>query len=295
MLHLIKEGDFMKIAYITDSGTGFSIDQMAEKQIFSLPLQISVNGKNMFDLEQITVGNVISNLKDDLNMATSLPSLGLMENLFDKIKEEGFEKVIAVPICSGLSGTMNALYLSAQDHAMPITCIDTYTTAYVQEYCIEYLKKHISDEGMDEAEAIKKVNEIINSCDTLLVPTDLKHLSKSGRLTPVAFRIASLLNIKPILRISKETNGKIDLIDKVRTFKRALDRTLDIMKSKIDSDDYIIHIVHVDNYGDALTFKEKVEKIFPNNEISINALCSPVAIHTGLGCIAVQYYKKLEK
>lgn len=283
----------MKIAYITDSGTGLSIDEMAKKQIFSLPLQISVNGKNYFDLEQISVADVINNLKLDANMTTSLPSLGLIEDLFDKLKEEGFEKVIAVPICSGLSGTMNALYLAAQNHAMPITCIDTYVTAYVEEYCIEYLRKRITDENVEETQAIKEVNEIIDSCDTLLIPTDLKHLSKSGRLTPIAYRIASLLNIKPILRISKETNGKIDVIDKVRTFKRALQKALNIMLERIDSEDYIIHIVHVDAYGDALTFKEAVAKAFPNNEITIDALCSPVAIHTGLGCIAIQYYKKV--
>lgn len=283
----------MKIAYITDSGTGSSIDEMAKKQIFSLPLQISVNGKNYFDLEQISVADVINNLKLDVNMTTSLPSLGLIEDLFDKLKEEGFEKVIAVPICSGLSGTMNALYLAAQNHTMPITCIDTYVTAYVEEYCIEYLRKRITDENVEEAQTIREVNEIIDSCDTLLIPTDLKHLSKSGRLTPIAYRIASLLNIKPILRISKETNGKIDVIDKVRTFKRALQKALNIMLERIDSEDYIIHIVHVDAYGDALTFKEAVAKAFPNNEITIDALCSPVAIHTGLGCIAIQYYKKV--
>ena len=283
----------MKIAYITDSGTGLSIDEMAKKQIFSLPLQISVNGKNYFDLEQISVADVINNLKLDANMTTSLPSLGLIEDLFDKLKEEGFEKVIAVPICSGLSGTMNALYLAAQNHAMPITCIDTYVTAYVEEYCIEYLRKRITDENVEETQVIREVNEIIDSCDTLLIPTDLKHLSKSGRLTPIAYRIASLLNIKPILRISKETNGKIDVIDKVRTFKRALQKALNIMLERIDSEDYIIHIVHVDAYGDALTFKEAVAKAFPNNEITIDALCSPVAIHTGLGCIAIQYYKKV--
>ena len=40
----------MKTAYITDSGTGYSMDFMAKKGIFSLPLQIEINGKNYFDL-----------------------------------------------------------------------------------------------------------------------------------------------------------------------------------------------------------------------------------------------------
>ena len=55
----------MKTAYITDSGTGYSMDFMAKKGIFSLPLQIEINGKNYFDLEQITNNEVLECLRRD--------------------------------------------------------------------------------------------------------------------------------------------------------------------------------------------------------------------------------------
>lgn len=289
----MKEVVSMKIAYVTDSGCGSSIDEMAKDHIFSLPLQIAIDNENYFDIEQVSVGDVIKALKEDRNLASSLPSLGLIDDLFDKLKNEGFERVIAVPICSGLSGTMNALYMSADQHGLPITCIDTHVTALVQRYLIQYLKKAISEDGIDEKEAFAKAERVIDSADTLLVPAGLKHLTKSGRLTTTAARIGDFFGIKPILKINKETQGKIDVIDKVRTFKRATEKALDIMASEIKNNNYVIYIAHVDAYGEAEIFKDKVMKRLGENEIHIIPLCSPVALHTGLGCLAIQYFEKI--
>ena len=283
----------MKIAYVTDSGCGRSIDEMAKDQIFSLPLQIAVDNKNFFDIEQVSIGDVIKALKEDRELSSSLPALGLIDSLFKKLKEEGFEKVIAVPICKGLSGTMNALYMTGDEYDLPVSCIDTYVTAVVEEYLIKYLKTAISDKGLREKEALENAKRVVDSCNTLLIPANLKHLTKSGRLTTTAARIGDFFKIKPILKINKDTDGKIDVIDKVRTFPKALDKALAIMQNEIKNDRYVIYIAHVDAYGDAEIFKDKVQKVLPDNEINIIPLCSPVALHTGLGCIAIQYFERL--
>ena len=283
----------MKIAYVTDSGCGRSIDEMAKDQIFSLPLQIAVDNKNFFDIEQVSIGDVIKALKEDRELSSSLPALGLIDSLFKKLKEEGFEKVIAVPICKGLSGTMNALYMTGDEYDLPVSCIDTYVTAVVEEYLIKYLKTAISDKGLNEKEALENAKRVVDSCNTLLIPANLKHLTKSGRLTTTAARIGDFFKIKPILKINKDTDGKIDVIDKVRTFPKALDKALAIMQNEIKNDRYVIYIAHVDAYGDAEIFKDKVQKVLPDNEIHIIPLCSPVALHTGLGCIAIQYFERL--
>lgn len=283
----------MKIAYVTDSGCGRSIDEMAKDQIFSLPLQIAVDNKNFFDIEQVSIGDVIKALKEDRELSSSLPALGLIDSLFKKLKEEGFEKVIAVPICKGLSGTMNALYMTGDEYDLPVSCVDTYVTAVVEEYLIKYLKTAISDKGLNEKEALENAKRVVDSCNTLLIPANLKHLTKSGRLTTTAARIGDFFKIKPILKINKDTDGKIDVIDKVRTFPKALDKALAIMQNEIKNDRYVIYIAHVDAYGDAEIFKDKVQKVLPDNEIHIIPLCSPVALHTGLGCIAIQYFERL--
>ena len=282
----------MKTAYITDSGTGYSMDFMAKKGIFSLPLQIEINGKNYFDLEQITNNEVLECLGRDDKMSTSLPSLGLIDDLIKKIKEQGFDNIIAVPICNGLSGTINALNMTAHQYLIPIKCIDNYVTAELERYLIEFIKDS-REHNVDDEAIFKTVDEIIDSANTILVPDSLAHLSKSGRLTPMAAGIGDFFNIKPILEINKRTNGRIDVSSKVRTFKKALTKANEIMLKEIDTNNrYDIYIAHVDAYDKAVKFKANIETQFANADIHIIPLCSPVAIHTGLGCIAIQYFKK---
>lgn len=280
----------MKIAYVTDSGTGKSIEEFKKDDIFSLPLQISYDETNMQDIEECSITKVLDLLHEKKVLQTSLPSLGKIEELFDLLKKEGYQRIIAVPICSGLSGTINALNLAANTINVPITCIDTYVTAVIQEYLIRFYKRKMED-NIEESLILKDIDKMIESCNTLLIPDDIHHLKRGGRLTPLAATLAGLLKIKPILAINKKTNGKIDVIDKVRTFSKALDRAIEVMKADGIDDQYHITIAQVNALESASFLKEKIRNVYPNNTIEIIPLCNPVAVHTGLGCLAIQYFK----
>ena len=79
----------MKIAFVTDSGIGKTAQQMAADNIISLPLQISVDGRNLQDMEEIDKDQLIALLHQQKDLATSLPSLGRIQECFEKLKAEG--------------------------------------------------------------------------------------------------------------------------------------------------------------------------------------------------------------
>ena len=116
----------------------------------------------------------------------------------------------------------------------------------------------------------------------------------NGRLTPVAAKLGKLLKITPVLQISKKTSGRIDTLDKVRTFRRALSRAMEQMSVDHvgEEDDWSITIAHVDHPDMAETLKQQMMEKFPKAAIDIIPLCSPVAAHTGLGSICIQYFRK---
>ena len=103
----------MKIAYVTDTGIGEAMNTFAEKDIFMIPLQISDDTVNLQDMEDITKEDLIEKLHENKVMRTSLPSLGRIEECFQNIKDEGYDAIVAVPICSGLSGTIQAMKMTA--------------------------------------------------------------------------------------------------------------------------------------------------------------------------------------
>ena len=99
----------MKVAFVTDSGTGIAPSKMMEKGIYSLPLQIECEGISYDEYETIAYSTVIENLHAQKLMKTSLPKLGKIQDMFEEIKNKGYDAVFCVPICKGLSGTMDAM------------------------------------------------------------------------------------------------------------------------------------------------------------------------------------------
>ena len=59
---------------------------------------------------------------------TSMPPMGLVEELFIQLKAEGYEAVIAVPLSGGLSSTSSVMQAVAKEHQVNLHVIESYTT-----------------------------------------------------------------------------------------------------------------------------------------------------------------------
>lgn len=282
----------MKIAFVTDSGTGKSVEELKKDGIYSVPLQVSYDNKNFQDLEELNIDQIYGLMKDGKMLSTSLPSLGKIEELFANLKADGYEMIFAVPICSGLSGTINAMVLSAEQIGIQFVYVDCHVTAVVQEYLIKLAKK-LHEEGKDLSQIKEELQSVVDTTNTILLPNDLQHLKRGGRLTPLAATLGGLLKIKPILNLNKKTSGKIDVIGKVRTMHKAMDTVIEIMKKENVDDSYIITVAHADDEKEAQVYMEKIKAVFPNARHQLIKLVSVVGIHTGRGCQAVQYFKMM--
>lgn len=130
----------MKTAFVTDSGTGETIEQLRQEGIYSVPLQVSYDHQNFNDSLDITIDEVYEKMREGKMLSTSLPSLGKIEELFTQLKEEGYERIFAVPICRGLSGTIDAMEMIAQQLGMVFEYVDCHVTAVVQGYLVRLAK-----------------------------------------------------------------------------------------------------------------------------------------------------------
>lgn len=283
----------MKIAFVSDSGTGKSVSEMMESGIFSVPLQVSYDQQNYQDLEELSIDNIYDLMANGTMLSTSLPSLGKMESLFTSLKNQGYEMVFAVPICTGLSGTIQAMKLSAETVGIPFEYVDCHVTAVVQEYMIKQAKL-LHEQGKDIAYIKEVLERIVDTTNTLLLPNDLQHLKRGGRLTPLAATLGGLLKIKPILKVNKDTSGKIDVVNKVRTMHKAMDVVIDMMKQDHVDETYMITIAHADDINEANVYMAKVKESFPNATFNMIKLVSVVGVHTGIGCQAIQYFKMIQ-
>lgn len=283
----------MKIAFVTDSSSGIHPDVMKQKGIYSIPLQIVLadQNKTMLDFVDVTNAQIYQYIKDGISMTTSIPPLGMIEEMFHQIKEDGYDAVFCLPINPGLSSAHNAFRVAAQNENLMFLHVDIHTTSVCQAYCIENAKR-MYDEGKPIEEIISWVQATGDSCVTFVVPNDLDQLKKGGRLTPLAATLAGLLKIKPIMVIDQGSEGKIDVFDKIRTYNKAMDRIVEELENRKVDDTYMLAIAHSDGIEYAEQMKQKLHAKFPSHEIEIVDLISVISVHTGIGCIGVQAFKK---
>ena len=179
---------------------------------------------------------------------------------------------------------------------MKFVGMDCYCTAVEQGCMIETAKK-MFEANISLDEIIKKLQNIADSCETVLLCDDLDHMKRGGRLTPMAAALGGLLKIKPILHIGKSTNGKVDVLDKVRTMTRAQDRVIKHLKELNVDSSYTFIVAHVDALEAAKEYAQKIENQIEGAKVKVKVidLVSAVGIHTGLGCLALQVFNEMKE
>lgn len=281
----------MKTAVITDSGSNIYYENVTLPEgLFVVPLQV-IDGQTSYrEGVEITIEDTYQKVKDGKLLKTSLPILGDIEAKFLEIKELGYERIYAVPITTGLSSTLSAMSTVAESLDIEFEAFDCFTTARVQLECALKATQLFSENKTTE-EVSAVLRDMADHSVTFVLPIDMDHLARGGRLTPIAAKLAGLLKINPVLYLNKETGGRIESFSKVRTMKRAMNTVIEYFKDKGVNEKYRICVAHVFDKVSGQNLVNLLKETFPKTDIYLTDLISVVGVHTGIGCIALQYVK----
>lgn len=284
-----------KIAVLADSGCQIPIGSMEKEGVFIVPLIITVANEAYLDQIDISSTEVFERIaKEGIVAKTSQPSTGTIQEAVEKIKEQGYTHVIALSIATGLSSTLEGMKLACDMVDMPVTLIDTKSTANNHKYLVNVTKQLI-DEGKHISEIERIVRGLVEESGTLIMAPNLEHLKRGGRITPAVAILGSMLKIVPVMELNYALGGKIDSLDKVRTVKKANLRIIEHMINKyhVNNTDYIFAIEHVLVEELAQEMKSVlIENIGDCEDIIVRELPAVVGVHMGTGGVGYQYIKK---
>ena len=270
-----------KIAVVTDTGSNLSFAQAKELGIYLLPLQITIDETTYQDTLEISTQDIYNELANGKMPKTSMAAYQKIYDLFEELKKD-YDTIFAVPLTNGLSTNASTMQSIARELEMNVHVIDMYATCALEKHVAIWIKKLV-DEHKSSEEILK----------IMILVKNLQHLKRGGRLTPMAAALAGLLKIYPVLHINKSTEGRIDVLNKVRTEKRADAYAIDKIMDDIDIQHTHIYIIHSNFLEGADHFKKCfIEKGVPEQNIHIDYISSVIAVHTGLGCIAIQYIRE---
>lgn len=219
---------------------------------------------------------------------TSQPPLGEFVELFQKLVDEDAE-VIVITVSGALSGTAEGARTAARSvDAKKIHVIDSETADIGQLRIAEAALQMIA-EGLDCVEIVQSLKDRVRATHTMILPDSLEHLHKGGRIGGAATLLGTILQIKPVLYL---TEGKISVLDKVRTRKRAMNRMIDEV-AKCERIEYV-GVVHAGaSEEDCLELKKRVQELYPYMKVTLTETSSVVAAHTGPKALALIYQEKL--
>ena len=224
---------------------------------------------------------------------TSMPPMGLVEELFIQLKAEGYEAVIAVPLSGGLSSTSSVMQAVAKEHQVNLHVIESYTTCNIQRY-LAISASQLVEQGHDLETIVERLRASAADSGTLIIPDDLQHLKRGGRLTPLAAALGGLLKIKPILRLDRESEGKVDVYDKVRTMSKAQSKAISTFQERGLNEAYTLTVLHSGAPKEGEKLKAMMEEAFPGLDVYYGLIGAVISAHTGVGCLGIQYIHKVE-
>ncbi len=282
-----------KIGVITD--TNACLDYFKhDDDIPILRSIIHLNDEAYLDHVELKAEDFYKRLKDDQSIfpKTSQPPTVKMIETYEKMKEKGYTDLIVVTISSHMSGIFSAANVAG-------TTVDGINVHVFDSKSVAFPQAKMALEAAEMAKKGKSVDAIIEHLDFIrnnnhlyFAVDTLTYLVKNGRLSGAQGFLGSMLKIKPLLHISKE--GKVEPVEKIRTFKKAVDRVIAMyFEETQDLKNVEPFICHAHNpetkkYIEAV-LKEKNPKL---KTIFSMPLTPAVGAHGGPGAIALGYYIK---
>lgn len=190
---------------------------------------------------------------------TGVPSPLEIAAHFDKAIEDGYDEIIAFATSSGLGGTYNAFCLAAKEYEgrIKVYPVDTKINSF-SEGLLAIKAQEMVNKGMSVEEILKEVRWMQKTQEFMGIDAKLDFLIYGGRLKGAKAFMGQLLNMCPVVHFNRE--GECVALETVRTPKKALMRTCEIIKEKIGDrspEDYILF--HIYTGPDTIEILRSVE------------------------------------
>lgn len=218
-----------KIAILADSCCDVPTKQAAEKGFFIVPLRILGNDGEYADGVDIFSPDIYQRLAAGETLKTSLPSGLAVEQVLDHIRDQGYEKVIALMLSSGLSGTYNLLRVTAAArNDLEMVVFDSKTGSLAIGIIIFQLLEDIEG-GMDWDTLVNvRVPQLLANTFPFFSVDTLEYLQKGGRIGRITAMAGTMLNIKPILTFAED--GQLKNVAKVRGMKQVQEKYIELIR-----------------------------------------------------------------
>lgn len=277
----------MNIAIITDTDASLPAEVAARYGIRLVPINVHFGEEVLATGVDIDDAQLFARIDREGKLpTTSAPSPGQFLQAYEAAFAAGADGVVCLCVSSAISATYQAA-LTAKDLLpdRPIEVVDTQSVSMAQGFmAIAAAEAARSGASLDEAAAAARATG--GRAHVFGALATLKYLAMSGRVGHVAAGFGNLLSIKPVLTLR---DGKLDLLEKVRTRSKALARVIELTgEAAAGRPISRMAVLHVNVPDEAKAFEAQLRAALPcPDEIIIAEMSAGLSVHTGAGMLGV--------
>jgi DegV family protein with EDD domain len=274
-------------AIVTDTDSSLPGDLAARHGIRQVAINLHFGDETLRAVERIDDAGLFARIGRTRRLPTSsAPSPGQFVDAF----QEAFAAGASAVICFCVSSKGSATFAAAQraSDLLPereITVIDTHSATMAQGFMV-LAAAEAAAEGAAKDEIIARAQAVGQRTSMFAALSSLDYLARSGRVPGLIAGMASLLDIKPVLTMR---DGSLDLLERVRTERRAWSRVLELAADATEGRAIEkMAIVHADARSAARRFEQMLrDRLSCPQEILLADLTPGLSVVSGPGLVGV--------
>ena len=276
-----------KVAIVTDSNSGLTQAQAKELGIRVMPMPFYINEEMLLEDIDLTQEQFYEKLEQGGEIKTSMPLVGDVTDKWDELLKD-YDEIVYIPMSSGLSGSCQSAALFARDYDGKVQVVDNHRISVTQrESVISALR--LAEQGYDAGQIREFLEKHAYDASIYITVDSMEYLKKGGRVTPAAATLATVLNLKPILRGDEE--GHIVTCEKVRGRARAIANLAARYETRaVHPELQRVAITHGDCPEDAQALAERIRAIAEPKELIVCPHEPFTGAHVGPGMLGLFFF-----
>lgn len=285
-----------QVKIMTDSVAGIPREMLEEYDITVVPAaNISVNGRTYVEGVDLSVSGAYELIvKDPDRFVTSPLNPGqLMEKYLELAKV--YREILFITISSALTALNRTAQIAAdtlqEEHKdIRVTVVDSKTVAGAQGLVV-LAAARAANKGMGTDAIVKIVQQVVQSTGYLVYLDTLRYVYRTGRMSKLGSRMASLFNVRPISRIS--ASGSLDFIARVKSREQGMSKLLDLIEQDKGKLPMHFWVMHADAPDFAAAFCKQLKQRFKVISLTVSEYSAVMGYGTGRGALSVGYHPEL--
>ncbi|WP_069811459.1 DegV family protein [Streptomyces sp. TP-A0874] len=272
------------VAIITDSTAHLPRREVERHRITVVPLTVVLGGRALEEGTEVSARSVAEALRSRSPVTTSRPSPETFAAAYRAAADAGAAGVVSLHLSAEMSGTCDAAVLAAREAPVPVRVVDTGMIAMALGFsALAAAETAEAGAGLDETVAVAE-RRAASAAAYFYVDT-LDYLRRGGRIGTTQALLGSALAVKPLLHLA---DGRIELLEKVRTASKAIARLEDLAVARAGTRPVDVAVHHLAAEERAERLAERLRERLPGLvDLHVSEVGAVIGAHTGPGLLGV--------